>query len=70
MTKLVIQIPCYNEENTLLTTLRDLPREVDGFDEVEILIINDGSTDNSREIALDFGAKVFDIKPEIRISLI
>lgn len=63
MTKLVIQIPCYNEEDTLLTTLNDLPKTVEGFDEVEILVINDGSTDKSREIALNFGAKVLDIKP-------
>ncbi len=49
--KLVIQIPCYNEEATLPETLADLPREVDGFDEVEWLIIDDGSTDRTVEVA-------------------
>lgn len=63
MTKLVIQIPCYNEEDTLPTTLNDLPKTVDGFDEVEVLVVNDGSTDKSREIAIKHGAKVLDIKP-------
>lgn len=63
MTKLVIQIPCYNEEETLLTTLNDLPKSVNGIDELEVLVINDGSTDNSAKIAEDWGAKVVEIKP-------
>jgi glycosyltransferase involved in cell wall biosynthesis len=49
--KLIIQIPCYNEAETLPLTLRELPREVEGFDKVEWLIINDGSTDNTVEVA-------------------
>lgn len=53
--KLIIQIPCFNEEGTLPETLADLPREVAGFDEVEWLIINDGSTDNTVEVARAHG---------------
>ncbi len=49
--KLIIQIPCYNEAKTLPVTLEALPKEVEGFDEVEVLIINDGSTDNTVEEA-------------------
>jgi glycosyltransferase involved in cell wall biosynthesis len=49
--KLIIQIPCYNEEQTLLITLADLPKEVEGFDQVERLVIDDGSTDRTVEIA-------------------
>ena len=48
---LVIQIPCYNEADTLATTLKELPRSVEGFDRVEWLIIDDGSTDNTVEVA-------------------
>jgi glycosyltransferase involved in cell wall biosynthesis len=49
--KLIIQIPCFNEEHTLPLVLADLPRQVDGFDAVEWLIIDDGSTDRTIEIA-------------------
>jgi glycosyltransferase involved in cell wall biosynthesis len=49
--KLIIQIPCLNEEATLPATLADLPREVPGFDVVEWLIIDDGSTDRTIEVA-------------------
>lgn len=63
MTKLVIQIPCYNEEKTLLETLNDLPKTVSGIDEIEVLVINDGSTDKTAQIAHDWGASVLEIKP-------
>src|SRR5687768_3363223 len=53
--KLIIQIPCLNEEETLPATLADLPREVDGFDIVEWLIIDDGSTDRTVEVARAHG---------------
>ena len=43
--KLIIQIPCFNEEAQLPTTLSRLPRQIDGFDSVEWLIVDDGSTD-------------------------
>ena len=52
--KLIIQIPCYDEEQ-LPATLADLPREVDGVDEVEWLIIDDGSTDRTVEVARENG---------------
>jgi glycosyltransferase involved in cell wall biosynthesis len=53
--KLIIQIPCYNEAATLGITLADLPREVPGFDKVEWLIIDDGSSDKTVEVALAHG---------------
>ncbi len=49
--KLIIQIPCYDEEETLPVTLADLPREVPGFAAVEWLVIDDGSTDRTIEVA-------------------
>jgi glycosyltransferase involved in cell wall biosynthesis len=55
MTKLIIQIPCYNEERTLGITLSALPRQVPGVDQVEWLIINDGSRDRTVEVAKEFG---------------
>jgi len=53
--KLIIQIPCYNEEKTLPVTLGDLPRQFPGVDEVEWLIIDDGSTDKTVEVARAHG---------------
>ncbi|UGS35816.1 glycosyltransferase family 2 protein [Capillimicrobium parvum] len=53
--KLIIQIPCFNEEAQLPATLADLPRQVDGFDEVEWLIVDDGSTDRTIEVARSNG---------------
>lgn len=53
--KLVIQVPCYNEEEALPGTLLCLPREVSGFDVVEWLVIDDGSTDSTVEVAKKYG---------------
>ena len=53
--KLIIQIPCYNEEKTLSQTIADLPKHIDGINIIEYLIINDGSTDRTVEIARDIG---------------
>ena len=53
--KLIIQIPCLNEEETLPQTLVDLPRQIPGIDKVEILIIDDGSSDRTVEVARRFG---------------
>ena len=53
--KLIIQIPCFNEEETLPLTVADLPREVPGIDVVEWLVIDDGSTDATVEIARSLG---------------
>jgi glycosyltransferase involved in cell wall biosynthesis len=53
--KLIIQIPCLNEEEVLPITLGDLPRHVEGFDKVEWLVIDDGSTDRTVEVARRHG---------------
>lgn len=53
--KLIVQIPCYNEETTLPQTVRDIPRQITGIDKVEILIIDDGSTDRTVEVARELG---------------
>ena len=53
--KLIIQIPCYNEAETLEVALNDLPKQIDGIDEIEYLIINDGSKDNTVEVAKNWG---------------
>jgi glycosyltransferase involved in cell wall biosynthesis len=53
--KLIVQIPCLNEEETLPVTLGDLPRELAGFDTVEWLIVDDGSTDRTVEVAREHG---------------
>jgi len=54
--KLIVQIPCLNEEATVGETIRDIPREIPGIDSVEVLIIDDGSTDRTREAAREAGA--------------
>lgn len=53
--KLIIQIPCYNEEETLELAYNDLPRHIDGIDTIEYLIINDGSQDKTVEKARELG---------------
>lgn len=53
--KLIIQIPCYNEEKTLTQTFEDLPKNIEGIDKIEYLIINDGSTDKTVEVAREIG---------------
>lgn len=55
--KLIIQIPCFNEEETLLHTINDLPKIIDGIDEIEYLIIDDGSNDGTVEVAKKSGVK-------------
>jgi glycosyltransferase involved in cell wall biosynthesis len=55
MTKLIIQVPCFNEELTLGATLKDLPASVPGIDQVETLVIDDGSTDNTIAVAREHG---------------
>lgn len=53
--KLIVQIPCLNEEKTLPITVRDIPRTIEGIDKVEILIIDDGSGDRTSEVAKEIG---------------
>ncbi len=53
--KLVIQIPCFNEADTLPRTLQDLPRTLPGIDRIEVLVVDDGSTDGTAELAEALG---------------
>jgi glycosyltransferase involved in cell wall biosynthesis len=62
--KLVIQIPCFNEAECLPATLRDLPRVVEGFDEVEWLVVDDGSTDGTATVA-----QVHGVDHVVRLSI-
>ncbi|MBR1609205.1 MAG: glycosyltransferase family 2 protein [Kiritimatiellae bacterium] len=55
--KLFIQIPCLNEEATLPQTIADLPKRIDGIDEIEIMVVDDGSTDRTVEVARENGVR-------------
>lgn len=61
--KLIIQIPCFNEEKTLAIALSALPKKIDGIDEIQVLIIDDGSKDKTIEVAKQNGVKDFVILP-------
>lgn len=54
--KLVVMIPAYNEEKTIGKVIKEVPRKIEGIDEVEVLVINDGSTDNTVKVAKEAGA--------------
>ncbi|MCA9486749.1 glycosyltransferase family 2 protein [Candidatus Woesearchaeota archaeon] len=58
MVKLVIQIPCYNEEKTLPSVLADLPKKIEGIKEIEVQIIDDGCTDKTVEVARKHGCHI------------
>jgi len=53
--KLIVQIPCYNEAETLPATVKDIPRHIEGIDNVEVLVVDDGSTDGTLAIAEKIG---------------
>ncbi len=53
--KLIVQIPCFNEELTLPQTVADIPKHIDGIDVIEILIVDDGSSDRTAEVAEEIG---------------
>ena len=56
--KLFVQVPCLNEEETLPLVLESIPREIPGVDEIRVLVIDDGSTDRTAEVAHSYGAEV------------
>src|SRR6188768_1367807 len=55
--KLIVQIPCFDEEATLPATIADIPRRIEGIDEVELLVVDDGSTDRTVEVAREHGVE-------------
>jgi glycosyltransferase involved in cell wall biosynthesis len=57
--KLVVQVPCLNEEKTLPDVLKSIPKQIDGIDEIEILIIDDGSIDKTVAVAQKLGVTQF-----------
>ncbi|MEE8429383.1 MAG: glycosyltransferase [Gammaproteobacteria bacterium] len=54
--KLIVQVPCYNEQDTIAETIADIPRDIPGIDRVEVLVIDDGSTDQTARVAREAGA--------------
>ena len=67
--KLIIQIPCYNEAETLEIALNDLPKQIEGIDVIEYLIINDGSRDDTVRVAKEWGVNyIVDFKRNMGLA--
>jgi glycosyltransferase involved in cell wall biosynthesis len=67
--KLIIQIPCFNEETTLPRTWADLPRSIPGIEELEVLVIDDGSDDRTVAVARELGVHhVLELKPHVGLA--
>lgn len=62
--KLVVQCACLNEEKTIGTVLKEIPKKIDGIDEIEVVIVDDGSTDKTVEVAKKHGVKHFVLHPQ------
>ena len=68
--KLIIQIPCYNEADTLPETIQALPRQLVGVDTIEYLVVDDGSQDNTAEIAKEVGVHhIIRMKEHVGLAL-
>ena len=66
--KLVIQIPCYNEEDGIGAVLENIPKKIKRIDKIEIVVLDDGSTDKTSEIALEYNAKILQSKKRLGLS--
>ncbi len=67
--KLIIQIPCFNEEATLPATWNELPRSIPGLDEIEVLVIDDGSEDRTVAVARELGVQhILELKPHVGLA--
>src|SRR5258708_38047881 len=62
--KVVVLIPCLNEEKTLPLVLKSIPKTIDSVDSVEILVVDDGSTDHTIKVAKQHGVKHFVLHPK------
>ncbi len=67
--KLIINIPCLNEEETLPGVLEEIPKHIDGIDEIEIQIVDDGSTDNTALVAQKYGCRVIRHKKNLGLGI-
>jgi glycosyltransferase involved in cell wall biosynthesis len=61
--KVIVQIPCYNEEQTLLMVLSSIPKTIPGVDSLEVMVVDDGSTDKTVEVARKFGVQHIITRP-------
>ena len=66
--KLAIQIPAHNEQDCILEVLQSIPKNIKNIDEVEIFVLNDGSTDNTSKLCKESNIKVIDIYPQKGLS--
>jgi len=66
--KLIINIPCYNEEQTLPLVLREIPKEIPGIAEIEVQVVDDGSIDNTAQVAEEFGCRVIKHKKNLGLG--
>ena len=68
--KIIITIPAYNEEETIGKVINEIPRRIDGIDRIEVLVINDGSIDNTVEVARKAGAdKIISHKKNLGLGI-